>query len=161
MDLYKAQTLAKELMTQHGLITNLPWTNWKFHFDNAKRIVGRCYTTRRCITLSKPITLLNDEAHIRNTILHEIAHALVGPGHGHDNVWKLMAIKVGAVPETYCSMDVVLPKPRYEAKCAICGRVHSRYKRPRANALIICKCQAKSPIKHILVYKNTFGNTGK
>ena len=28
---------------------------------------------------------------IRDTLLHEIAHAIAGPGHGHDAVWQTAA----------------------------------------------------------------------
>ena len=36
-----------------------------------------------------------DIDHIRDTILHEIAHALVGPCHGHDAVWRQKAREIG------------------------------------------------------------------
>lgn len=35
---------------------------------------------------------------IRDTILHEIAHALVGPNHCHDLVWKAKCLEIGATP---------------------------------------------------------------
>ena len=41
----------------------------------------------------------NGPEEVRDTILHEVAHALVGPGHGHDTVWKATAAQVGARPQ--------------------------------------------------------------
>jgi hypothetical protein len=32
---------------------------------------------------------------IKNTILHEIAHAIVGENHGHRQVWQEKAIELG------------------------------------------------------------------
>ena len=33
---------------------------------------------------------------IKEIVLHELGHALVGPGHGHDDEWQAMAVKVGS-----------------------------------------------------------------
>ena len=33
--------------------------------------------------------------HITDTILHEIAHALVGPRHGHNAIWRQKAREIG------------------------------------------------------------------
>jgi hypothetical protein len=41
----------------------------------------------------------NGAEEIVDTILHEIAHALVGPRHGHDTVWKAKCTDIGARPE--------------------------------------------------------------
>ena len=32
---------------------------------------------------------------VKNTLLHEIAHALVGPGHRHNRVWRQKAREIG------------------------------------------------------------------
>ena len=47
------------------------------------------------ISLSRHYVRHAEEAHIRDTILHEIAHALVGPRHGHDAVWRRKAREIG------------------------------------------------------------------
>lgn len=36
---------------------------------------------------------------MRQALLHEIAHALVRPGHGHDQVWKDKALQIGCRPD--------------------------------------------------------------
>jgi peroxiredoxin Q/BCP len=61
MDLIKAQTLAKQLIEQHGLKEH----GWRFQFDNAKRRFGCCKYRSREITLSKPLTQLNDEKEVK------------------------------------------------------------------------------------------------
>ena len=53
---------------------------------------------------------------IKNTILHEIAHALVGPKHGHNEIWKQKALEIGCDAER-CHY-VVFSKPKYKLTCS-------------------------------------------
>jgi len=50
---------------------------------------------RKKISFSRNFIKHAHDLDINDTILHEIAHALVGPNHGHDSVWKTMAKKIG------------------------------------------------------------------
>lgn len=59
-------------------------------------MAGCCNYTSKIINLSQeyvacPAVTLDD---IRNTALHEIAHALT-PGHHHDDVWRQKALEIG------------------------------------------------------------------
>lgn len=90
MDLFKAQTLAKELMELHG-VTQM---GYRFAFNNRRNSAGVCNYNKKMIFLSMLLTKHTDEEEVRDTILHEIAHALT-KGHGHDNVWKRKAIEIG------------------------------------------------------------------
>jgi len=81
--------LARGLMDKHGL------EFWGFSFDNSKRHAGYCQHNKKTISLSKSISVSCTKTLVINTILHEIAHALVGPGHGHDWVWKRKCIEIG------------------------------------------------------------------
>jgi predicted SprT family Zn-dependent metalloprotease len=91
MDLQKAKDLAINLMQEHGLIDS----KWYFRFNNRRRSAGVCSYRNKSIELSKHITAHADEHEVRDTILHEIAHALVGEGHGHDSVWVRKAKSIG------------------------------------------------------------------
>jgi len=92
MNLNDAQRLALALMHEHNLLVR----GWKFEFDRSVRRFGCCRYGSRKITLSRQLVHLNDEARVRNTILHEIAHALT-PGAGHGRVWKAMAKAIGCI----------------------------------------------------------------
>jgi predicted SprT family Zn-dependent metalloprotease len=83
----------------------------------------------RTITLSRKFTLLNSEPEVRNTILHEIAHALVGPNHGHDRVWKAKAKELGCNGSRCCDWSVVAPSTKWIAECPACRRVVKRHRR--------------------------------
>jgi predicted SprT family Zn-dependent metalloprotease len=138
MDVTQAAALARHLMNQHGL------ADWQFRFDHARRRFGCCWPTLKRITLSRPLAELNDIAEVTDTILHEIAHALV-PG-GHSAAWKRMCLRIGAKPRRcYSQSAVILPrinrKHRYVAACP-CAIEHVRKRRP--TLVYICRrCRTK------------------
>lgn len=88
----EVRNLARDLMDQHGL------TDWDLTLGTAKRVYGSCYHRSRTIKISTALAAINPVSETHNTILHEIAHALTGPGHGHDEKWKRYAEYIGADP---------------------------------------------------------------
>lgn len=124
-----ARDQALALMLKHGLC------GWKFGFDHSRRRAGFCRALPGqpgVITLSVYFVDLNAEAEILDTILHEIAHALVGIGHGHDEVWQEKCLEIGARPERcYDGARVRMPHGRWVATCPGCGQVFRRHRRPR------------------------------
>ena len=82
MDLRDAFAMAEYLLEVHGL------DDWEVAYDNAKLRAGICRFGDKVLGLSAPLTAVHDEDDVRDTILHEIAHALVGPRHGHDATWR-------------------------------------------------------------------------
>ena len=150
MDLYKAQQLAVKLMEEHNLFE----TGWRFGFDTAKRRFGCCNYTYKKITLSSALVSVNDEARVKNTILHEIAHALVGRGHGHDVVWKRMAIKIGCDGNRcYTTKNTVVPESKYVAVCNSCSHIHRRHRTPtRTTACGFC-CKGTFKPEYTLIFK--------
>lgn len=123
MDRNDAQRLAHRMMVRHGL------HGWGFRFDRARRRLGMCDFTDRVISLSGPLTDVNDVETVTDTILHEIAHALAGPGVGHGRQWKQIAARVGATPKACAAAGSTATLPRrWVASCPDCGR---RYHRDR------------------------------
>lgn len=78
-----------QMMKAHGL------HDWRLTLDHARRRAGQCDYRNKTISLSRHYVRYADEAHIHDTILHEIAHALVGPRHGHDSIWRQKAREIG------------------------------------------------------------------
>jgi len=102
-------------------------SKWIFKLDNAKRRFGMCNHSQKIISVSKPMAMLNEEKDIRIVILHEIAHALVGCGHGHDLVWRAKCIELGGDGEQYYNPNkVVQPTQRYVLTCPKCGHSFSK-----------------------------------
>ena len=90
LDLFKNfLNLARTEMDKYGLY------DWKLELDYAKVRAGACHFTEKKISFSRYFLKNAAQLDINDTILHEIAHALVGPKHGHDRVWKNMAKKIG------------------------------------------------------------------
>ncbi|HEY5956080.1 MAG TPA: SprT-like domain-containing protein, partial [Polyangiaceae bacterium] len=87
-----AAALARHLMREHGL------DGWRFDWDRSQRRYGCCHTGEKKITMSHHLVLHRTRQKVRNTILHEIAHALT-PGHGHDRVWQAKARSIGCSGE--------------------------------------------------------------
>lgn len=118
-----ARELADRLMARHGL------RGWQFDFDHARRRLGSCNYQRRRITLSHHLVALNDDEQIRDTLLHEIAHALT-EGDGHGARWRATCLRIGARPER-CAQegDVVLPAAPHALVCDACGQRYPRFRR--------------------------------
>jgi predicted SprT family Zn-dependent metalloprotease len=144
MNLYAARHLAGALMKQHGLV------DWSFRFDHARRRFGSCRCRLKLITLSRPLTFLNDETQVRDTILHEIAHALT-PGAGHGDLWKRKCREIGADPNRcYTDQEVVSPPRRaasFEIGCTSCGWWHDRHRRTRQK--LICRACRKPVLMRV------------
>lgn len=134
----RAREMAVELMTQHKLF------GWEFAFNDNVRRAGVCFYPTKArpgrIELSVHYVELNDEAEVRDTILHEIAHALVGRGHGHDAVWKAKCREIGAKPERcYDSSKVAMPSGKWRASCPGCAKLFSRHRKPKRTAGWHCR----------------------
>jgi predicted SprT family Zn-dependent metalloprotease len=119
-------------MEKHGL------AGWTFGFDNAKRRAGLCNYTHKHISLSIHFVAHNSDEQVRDTILHEIAHALAGHEAGHGLVWMYAAARIGAEPKPcYDSATTVMPKGRWRALCPGCNKEFSRFRRPKRTRFCI------------------------
>lgn len=133
MKLNEASTLARNLMDAHGL------HDWSLVFDRARTRFGLCVYGPKRIQLSRHLVKLNDEAQVRDTILHEIAHALVPRGAGHGPVWRRKAREIGCdAKRCYDTKEVVTPPGKYTATCPNCARVIKRFKRRRKRRRVAC-----------------------
>ncbi|MGB3454048.1 MAG: SprT-like domain-containing protein [Moheibacter sp.] len=87
--LAEIEKLAIELMNKHGV------GHFKFKYGRSRTYAGNCSSSSQTIRLSIRFVLKNDIERIKNTILHEIAHATVGAEHGHRKVWQDKAKELG------------------------------------------------------------------
>jgi len=91
---------------------------------------------RKIISLSKIYLPLLKPEEIKDTILHEIAHGLVGGKHGHDLMWKQKAIEIGCNGERLYHGEAHV-KPKYMGTCPNCGKRILRHRR-KAISCSIC-----------------------
>jgi len=68
-------------------------------------ILGYCSCRDKVIGLNRNFVLVNDEKIVKETLSHEVAHALTDDrgycGDGHNEEWKDMCRLVGAIPQQH------------------------------------------------------------
>jgi predicted SprT family Zn-dependent metalloprotease len=121
-------------MTEHRLIQR----GWSFAFNRRKRSLGLCHFEAKRIELSALFVTGNNEPAVRDTLLHEIAHALAGRRAGHGSRWAAVCQCLGATPTRTCS-TAVMPTGLYQAKCDGCGLNHNRHRRPMRARTYYCR----------------------
>lgn len=142
MDQDKAGDMARDLMDDYGLAL------WAFAFDNAKRRCGNCNFGKRKITLSRHYVAMNEEWEIRDTILHEIAHAIAGFKAGHGPEWRKVARRIGATPQRCADASVEMPKAPWKIVCATGHVVGTRHRRNRQMAQYACG-RCRTPLRYV------------
>lgn len=125
MNLHAADSLVRSLIQEHKL------HHWSFGFDRARRRFGSCNFSAKKITLSAHLVHLNDEDQLRDTILHEISHALAGPRTGHGEVWQATAEAIGCSSMRCYGDEVVQPAAKFKGICPGCGKTILRMRRKR------------------------------
>tara|TARA_R110000765_G_scaffold405952_1_gene502733 strand:- start:253 stop:747 length:495 start_codon:yes stop_codon:yes gene_type:complete len=139
MRLDKARHMAMRMMREHGL------TTYTFKWDKAVRRFG-CHNGRmKTLSLSRPLTQHEtNEDRVKNTILHEIAHALDYKKRGysnHDKNWKKMAKSIGCTGERCTSMsgvDMSLVM-KWIGDCPKCNKRFHRVRRTNIACGSCCK----------------------
>jgi predicted SprT family Zn-dependent metalloprotease len=133
LNLAAAKTLANRLLIKHDL------PKWNFKFDRARRRFGSCNFSNKTISLSEILTELNSSQKVLNTILHEIAHALVGPRHAHDSVWKQKVAEIGGEAKArFRESEVTIPKSKLVAICPNCKKEFPTFRRRKNVACRDC-----------------------
>jgi len=132
--LHKVKEFALQKMEEWGLIEE----GWSFVWDTrAVRRYGQCRYRQREIGVTKVLANLNAIEESKDVVLHEIAHALTGPGHGHDWAWKQKCVLVGARPERCYTSEqnggtVKTTKGKYKLINKETGEVYRYYyRRPK------------------------------
>jgi superfamily II DNA or RNA helicase len=141
----EASSYLRDKLNHYGL------TDWSVRLSqNAEsRFLGMCSHKDKTIILNAHHIDIHPTPDVKNTILHEVAHALT-PGHAHNDVWVAKAREIGCDNTMPCSnlslspdvidairsgADVevtfdeqVIRTPKYtitrlQDKCEICGKV--------------------------------------
>jgi hypothetical protein len=89
LKMLEALYLAEQHLKKHLL------TDTEIVFRNHSEACGKCYNDGEKISLQINYVFYNEMEEIENTILHEIAHALVGNDFGHNSVWQEKAKELG------------------------------------------------------------------
>lgn len=122
--------VAEGLIQQHGL------DGWSFQFDSAQKRAGACAFNTKVISVSRLYCLKVGDAQFRDTVLHEIAHALAGPKHNHDATWKRIARSIGCTGDRCHAVDFAPAK--HIASCSRCGWHQKKNRRLRGGVCKTC-----------------------
>mgnify|MGYP003643932769 CR=1 FL=1 len=116
MHIEEARKFAHEQLSKYNL------TGWKFSFNRSLTYAGICYgSPANEIRISKPICEVESAEFIKDTILHEIAHAIVGTHHMHDIVWQECAKRIGCSPDaTYEESEAIIKAKLAKTKYVMC-----------------------------------------
>lgn len=148
-DLKTAQQTATALLKEHGLYAH----GWRFAWNTNRTRNGVCrYGTKR-IEASSVLSAIRADEQVTQTLLHEVAHALVGAGHGHDRVWLAKARSIGYKGST-CTNEKetrteLAQVSRYVGLCNRCDERYPRHKIGRIQLGVSaykCRCGGKVAI---------------
>jgi len=99
MNRNEASQFCRTELNQHGL------KDWKVRLNSNPDwpFLGMCVHNDEAIILNAHHIDIHPHAEVINTIRHEIAHALVGSGNGHNSVWETKAREIGCDNTLPCS----------------------------------------------------------
>ena len=137
-------TIRQTISLAETLLKKYPeLSEWSVSTNRRKMSFGICNYRYQKIELSEfLIPHMTDEA-IKDTIIHEIAHALTR-GHHHDYVWKRKCIELGGDghrvggDEKYInateSRQKIEKAAKYTFTCPVCGDSYGRHRRSKRSS---------------------------
>ena len=151
MDVNDALHLARSLMDANRC------AGVKLAMNRRTSSFGRCVwegSGEVRIELSTPLTLANPVEVVRDTILHEIAHAHAGADAGHGPAWQTACLAIGGTPspcKTFGEGDVKPPAIGWLGVCPTCGAVnHMRTAPTRRRSCSRCAPKGFDPARTIV-----------
>lgn len=93
MDRQIALLKTKEMLEANGL------KDWHARLSASLPCIGKCDYKTKTIWLNIHGVDTHPDIEVNDTISHEIAHAVVGHVHGHNDIWKAKAKELGALPQ--------------------------------------------------------------
>jgi len=122
-----------------------------FKIDNSVKQLGRCCVNNEEITIGISRLLFKDDQELKNTILHEMIHTIVGCCN-HGMLWKQYATIVTKatgheITRTGCVSSIIkkemVGKAKYIVTCDKCNRKIYRYKKSKLvteSYYYLCEC---------------------
>lgn len=110
--------------------------SWEISFDSAKRRAGMCKISSKEISFSVYHIENNDIETIKDTILHEFAHAIayhLYSDSGHGKHWKSVARQIGAIPKAKGSFKLPIAPWLLVHACSKTSQINPISERFRRN----------------------------
>jgi len=114
---------------------------WRITTNKRKSSFGVCNYTKREIQLSSILVPYMNVSGVKDTILHEIAHAIT-PGQKHNNVWRRKFIELGGSGKRLSGAEkyengiegqkeFYNKIAKYTLQCPTCGKTIFRNRLPK------------------------------
>ena len=116
---------AHNLLHTHQLLSGLS-PGWRFGFETTASRAAVCRHRDKTIAMAVSYALRAPWHKIVDTLLHEIAHAIVGPAHRHDRVWKAKARDIGCTAQRCTSLQHTVGG--WLGRCGTCNRTWTRHR---------------------------------
>lgn len=104
--------------------------SWHFDFDRAAKRAGLTNYTAKRISVSRHLAARWDDDEVHQILLHEVAHAMVGPGAGHGPVWRRTAREIGYIGGRTHQGEIAAERAGWVGSCPG-GHEHVRFRAPR------------------------------
>lgn len=138
--LAEADHMGRELIRRHTETGELK-PGWEFGFNLNLMRGGVCRYGERRIEVSVSYCHRAPPRQVEGTILHEIAHAIVGYDEKHNGVFKDVCLRIGGDPRS-CH-EVEHTPPRWMGQCG-CGNRFPRHRLSRRARTGVCpKCRGR------------------
>lgn len=129
---YDAQEMTDVELRRFGL-----WQiGWRTAFTKSTDYIAACYFDSKRIAISIPALNARSEPELKQTVLHEVAHALCGHEAGHGPIWLKKCAEIGGDTRICAkvnfdagqALNVAETKPLREVKaiqntCPVCFKV--------------------------------------
>ena len=131
--LEQAMLVIAQLMADNGL------SKWTVKLNNKRASLAETWHSQKTITFSKYFILAADKSQVVGVTLHEVTHAILGAGHGHDKLFVEKCTEISPNAD-YAKYATSMPLRKYILTCPRCGQSGSNNK----NEVRYCgKCFAK------------------
>lgn len=142
----QAQELGQKILDEHNV-------SHKLKFNNTRNTVGTTNHDTKVITLSRFFVKLATVEDFKGVLLHEITHALLGPGHGHGPEFMAKCREIGGFDVISKSYHI----HTYRGSCSECGQTGTTNVRKRN---VLCGlCSANDKFNIIELTKNEIKET--
>ncbi|KAB1644726.1 SprT-like domain-containing protein [Gulosibacter chungangensis] len=142
-DLKEVQRWAAELMAKYLD------ESWSFTFDRAKTRAGKCNFDKRQVSLSMYLAAKHSDEQVKQTLLHEIAHAKVGPKAGHGPIWQSYAAQIGYTGGRTHTASVADEFAKYVGICPNGHEIY-RFRRPGTKPVSCAKCSKRFDQRYLI-----------
>tara|TARA_R110002094_G_scaffold201421_3_gene172897 strand:- start:145 stop:636 length:492 start_codon:yes stop_codon:yes gene_type:complete len=132
VNIQQTYDLVVDTLKKHGLREK----GWTFKVSRGKNILGSCVYKTKTIKISRYLIQLGTDEEVRETVLHEIGHALAGGRAGHGYLWKLRCRDVGLMNPRQYSDNLSYEVPhKITLNCPVHGVITKRQRRLKEGLL--------------------------